>query len=182
MLRTSLMVSCTKSVHVTGLTNVLESREPGFLRKLKSEYGGGNSARHERPLARPRKAKIDENDDEEPTYVDEESHDTLSRQQYEAMLQSKDGMIKKGDTATDPGVIDEESTVPSKTTTSSLGEVAPPKMELVAAIGTTGKRRIGKVVGESVAADETRVGETTPVGPKKPAKKAKKIKLSFDDY
>ena len=167
-----------------GLISILESEEPSFLRKLKSEYGGRSSVRHERPLARPRKAKRDENDDDAPTYVDEESHDTLTKQQYEAMLKSGNvpAMMKKGDVATNAGAVGDGSAEAHESKPSSFGEVAPPKTELVAAIGTTGKRRIGKVVGEGVGFNESRGAGTTAASPKKPVKKAKKIKLSFDDY
>jgi hypothetical protein len=61
-----------------------ESREPSFLRKLKSQYGGDQD-RHERPIARPRKDRADD-EDEGPTYVDEASNDTISKEDYEKMI------------------------------------------------------------------------------------------------
>ena len=183
MLRTSLMVSYNLVLDVTKLTSILELEEPSFLRKLKSEYGRANSVRHERPLARPRKTKTAEDNDDEPTYVDEGSHDTLTKQQYEAMLSAENvpSLMSKGDAVTDAKAVDDNSTEHQGPTTSRFREVAPPKIELVAAIGTTGKRRIGRVVGEGVPSDEIQADRTPDLRLKKPTKKAKKIKLSFDD-
>ena len=158
---------------------VLESEEPTFLRKLKSEYGGSNADRHASQLARPRKQKDNDDDDDEPTYVDEESNDTVTKAEYEAIL-------KKEEQAT----LEKEYSEPAKSDID--GEVAHDaakdvaiktlsRKELVAAIGGTGKRRIAKVIGDD-GLDQNGEGRSqrTIVGTRS-TKKPKKIKLSFND-
>lgn len=161
-----------------GTDLTLESNEPIFLRKLKSEYSGGNSLRHERPLARPRKQYGGNDDDDEPTYVDEESNSTLTKAQYEVML--------KPDGNTVPH--DEERTALKVHDGSEIGGAGPgspivdipPKKEQVAVIGGSGKRRIAKVFSDEVNNKHGREDRTPAKTEKNFAKRAKKVKLSFD--
>lgn len=156
-----------------------ESREPTFLRKLKSEYGGSNADRHASQLARPRKQKDNDDDDDEPTYVDEESNDSITRAQYEAILKKQEQITLK--------------TEQTETLKSNIaGAVAPyaakdvasetlSRKELVAVIGGIGKRRLAKVIGDD---DLDHNGEERSEGTRvvaRSTKKSKKIKLSFDD-
>ncbi|MCJ1380021.1 hypothetical protein MMC17_003124 [Xylographa soralifera] len=156
-----------------------ESKEPAFLRKLKNEYGGSNADRHGSQLARPRKPKDNDDDDDEPTYVDEESNDTFTKAQYEAILMKEEQITldvqhsKPLKSNNDGPVIHE----PAKEVASETSL----RKELVAAIGGTGKRRIAKVVGDDgldQSGEERSQGTT--VG-KRSTKKSKKIKLSFND-
>ena len=162
------------------INRAAESKEPAFLRRLRGEVGGQDSARHERPLARPRKPKTpNEDDDDAPTYVDEDSHDVVSKDEYEALIE-KEGSIKPGcETAADT-LSDADHKRQEPSASNGASEAATPR-EHVATIGSSSKRRLAKVIGE----EETQPGEQDEVQSKrsqKPkAKRSKKIKLSFDE-
>lgn len=127
--------------------------------------------RHERPLARQRKLK-NEDDDDEPTYVDEDSHDTISKAEYDKMVKASDEVLAGGDVEQGPIGTDAKPPEEKESSADTL-----PKKEAVAAIGASGKRRLAKVVGE----EDDFVGEQRIPrnGKKPPAKKTKKVKLSF---
>lgn len=154
-----------------GLT--YESKEPAFLRRLRGEVAGsGDVDRHERPIARPR-LKKDNDEDDGPTYVVEESGDTLSKADYEAMVAGK---------GKDEGGTDDASEGPTTEEPPISGDQQPKQQ--VAEIGNPQKKRkVGKVVGEAENAKSEEKDEDQ--GPKKIVKRAKKkakaVKLSFDD-
>ncbi|MCJ1247338.1 hypothetical protein MMC30_004552 [Trapelia coarctata] len=162
-----------------------ESKEPSFLRKLKSEYGGNNSGRHERPLARPRKQKgADEDEDDEPTYVVDGGRDTLTKAEYDALMNPQDEAVSQA-----KGVRDGEATESANGSAESTRIATdqaedlpqPAKKEVVATIGGTGKRRIAKVVGDDPEGDEGKEDRKPAASAKKAAKPKKKVKLSFDE-
>ena len=151
---------------------------------MKSEFGG-HSDRHERPIARPRKPR-DAEEDDEPTYVDEESHEIISKTEYTALLQAGDKALPSAE-----GRLDESLTRGSSEHADpreDSGKVEAPKKEAVAAIGGSTKRRIAKVVGEEDnsyrsskgAMTNGKDGENSKSG-KKNAKRLRKIKLAFDE-
>ena len=165
----------------------LESKEPNFLRKLKSEFGS-HSDRHERPIARPRKPR-DTDEDDGPTYVDEDSHEVVSKTEYEAMLHAGDRARPSVDDRVDGCV-----TIGSNgqaDPTEGPGKVKALKKEAVAAIGGSAKRRIARVVGEEDNSYESSKDAVTqgkekkdvenPNSKKKSAKRARKIKLAFEE-
>ncbi|EDN05904.1 conserved hypothetical protein [Histoplasma mississippiense (nom. inval.)] len=80
-----------------------EKNEPTFLRKLRSEYGDGSGVRNGRPNPRPTKKK-DADDDDAPTYVDEENNEVISKEEYDALMRG-DGDNK---VAKDSGTIGNE--------------------------------------------------------------------------
>lgn len=169
MLRTSAMVCC--HILISFLVSVVlqstDSNEPAFLRKLKSQYGG-ELARHERPAARPRKQKTeDDGDDDGPTYVDESNQDTISKEDYEKMLNPE--TVVDNPVVVEPNGLDES--------TASTTESAS-KKTTEAGIGASNKRRLAKIVGIE---DET--PSMVQEGPPRKVvkKKVKKIKLSFDE-
>lgn len=166
-------------IHLTGS---LEANEPAFLRRLKAEHGGGDSSRHERPLARPRKQMKDGEEDDEPTYVVEASQDTLSKEEYESLVKGK---------VHDKAVNEETSSSTPSLAISKLNEkddAHPPRNEpakqKVAAIGASNKRRLFKVVGDEGDEDDEAAslvqGEPARQARTPKAKKGKKVKLSFD--
>ena len=158
-----------------------DSNEPTFLRKLKAQYGEGETARHERPIARPRKQLIEgEGDDDQPTYVVEGTSDTVSKEEYEALVR-------------DPSVSDKE---PLNGESSSLSKTkeegkptepdarvidSDPKQEKSAAIGSSSKKRLVKAVGGEEQGDDVDTARPGEAQKKNKLKKAKKIKLSFDE-
>ena len=152
-----------------------------FLRRLKGEYGG-ESARHERPLARPRKQNIGEDEDGEPTYVQENSHDTISKAEYEALV--KDAEVEKHDRKT---------VAPATAATNKLErplakpdetrQDPAPWMAQVAGIGANAKKRSAKVVGEDHGigdSEHLNVG-CAVTGTRPKTKRGKKVKLSFNE-
>ncbi|OKL58030.1 hypothetical protein UA08_06581 [Talaromyces atroroseus] len=151
-----------------------ERNEPAFLRKLRGQYGDGDSRR---PTHRPRKAK--ENDDEDaPVYVDEETNEALSKEDYESLL---NGTEAKGETAGHGAEEGKESTNPAAKSAEQVSNEEAKTQQNLAEIGTAQKkRRKAKVIhDEEVAEDESR-HKVNPAAPK-PSAKRKKIKLSFDE-
>ena len=160
----------------------LESNEPAFLRRLRSEHGDRDSSRHERQLARPRKQVQEGEEDDQPTYVVEDSQDTLSKAEYEALITADNADQK------------DENDVPLPANSShSIGEAEPTKDEVtreaalvkqrVAGIGSSTKRRLAKVVGDEEGEDGAvpEKGDSGKNSKKLRPKKVKKVKLSFDE-
>jgi len=143
---------------------------------------GPDADRHERPIARPRGTlrTADEEDEDPPTYVlDEVGGDTLSKEDYEAMLaKEKAGAnkmkVKEGSKVEEPG---------SQGKTEETKEDAARKKQDVTEAGfTQKKRKAAKVVGVSDAENEAEDGAGIGKKPVKKAKtKTKAVKLSFGD-
>ena len=155
----------------------LEAKEPAFLRRLRSEQGAGDSGRHERPLARPRKPGGDL-DDDGPTYVDEQSQDVVTNEEYEALISNTEPPASITNNPLVPQSVEQpEQKVPVD---ESVTEI-PAAKENVATVGRSTKRKLAKVVGEK---EEIKDGAKSPKNEVKSAKqekKSKKVKLSFDD-
>lgn len=126
---------------------------------------------------RPRKAKDpkDEEDDE-PIYVDEESNEVISKEEYKALV--------KGDGPEDDPVDKDASTADDQDKLKPQSGTATSKQSNLTEIGGQKKRKQVKVVGEDSKpeSEETQPKEAQPktAATRKP-KKAKKIKLSFDE-
>ncbi|KAL9606805.1 MAG: hypothetical protein Q9179_000013 [Wetmoreana sp. 5 TL-2023] len=162
-----------------------DSNEPAFLKRLKSEYGGSDSASKQRQQQRPRKQKnADEEDDDEPIYVyDKESHKPISKAEYDALMkaptaerqptgESQPGADAEGPKAADPtaSVLPEEESLQT-----------PQPKQGVASIGVTSRKIVAKVINDEVSADETRNSAEQPPKTKRQGPKRKKPKLSFSD-
>lgn len=158
-----------------------EAKEPAFLQKLRGQYGN-NSGRLERPAARPRKLKDNkDDDDDEPVYIDEESNEVISKEEYRALA--------GGPTAEKEGeaTLKDQSTNESEDKTHTQKEPTTAKQINLTEVGGPRKRKQAKVVGEDKPeGEQTRPGnDSDEAQPKAPAsrkpKKTKKIKLSFDE-
>ncbi|KAL9006799.1 MAG: hypothetical protein Q9188_000486 [Gyalolechia gomerana] len=167
-----------------------ESNEPGFLRKLKGQYGGTDPARHQQPLARPRKQRNPlEEDEDDPIYVDEANpHEPMSKAAYDALMEDtatedRDGLFttveessrgaKKSSNQTGP---------PSEPHGERCGMQEAPLKQQMAVIGAASKKRSAKIVGDGAAADEARgCAENSEPAKSQGLKKAKRQKLSFQD-
>lgn len=138
---------------------------PPFLQRLHAQ-NAGHGDRHERPIARPKKEK-NPDDDDGPTIIDE-SGDTVTKEEMER-LASKDSEGKEFD-VTEPSVA------------SDLSDGKRVKQQETDAGKASKKRKAAKIVGEDEADPEVLkgFGEKT-VAAKKPKKKAKPIKLAFED-
>ena len=161
--------------------NGLESNEPAFLRKLRSEYGGADSARHERPIARPRKHVKDDEEDDQPTFVVEGSQDTLSKAEYEALMAVASDEKHDGNEAVSgrqPGADDEKP----RGSNNEIPDDTTPAKQQNASIGASNKRRFAKIVGnedEGIAKNHNE--DSARTSKKTKTKKGKKVKLSFDE-
>ncbi|KAJ5782700.1 hypothetical protein N7457_004474 [Penicillium paradoxum] len=146
-----------------------DAKQPAFLQKLRGQYGD-NTGRLERPALRPTRLKVNKDDgDDEPTYVDEESNEVISKEQYEALV--SESALKQED---ENGSSTKEK--PTGDENKSPEELAPTKQSNLTEVGGQRKRKQAKVVGE----DKAEAEEAQPKVAKK-SKKPKKIKLSFDE-
>jgi hypothetical protein len=168
-----------------------ESSLPPFLQRLHAQKAGlGDQDRHERPIARPKRVKAHE-DEDEPTVVDE-SGETVSKEDFEKMTSAAGqdgqaeplkeggnvkGTLKGGDEALVSGALPDAST--SHKTDQKVTDGT-----------TTKKRKVAKVVGDDDGKDDETTGDATDGkkdestvkhAVKRIKKKAKPIKLAFDD-
>ncbi|KAJ5599473.1 hypothetical protein N7450_000540 [Penicillium hetheringtonii] len=159
----------SKLAYVT-LIDISEANEPAFLQKLRGQYGD-NSGRLERPAARPLKAK-DKRDEEEdePVYVDEESNEVISKEEYKALVGA---MIQNRATK-------DSSTADNQDESTSQPEPTSAKQSNLTEVGGQKKRKQAKVVGEDTKPEPDEPLPAKASTTRKP-KKAKKIKLSFDE-
>lgn len=148
-----------------------ESNEPAFLRRLRGQVAGGDADRHERPIARPKRLKQNDDEDDGPTYVVEESGDTLSKAEYEAMLAKEDAA---DETVERPEGEAAEGGEPRSHSRQQLAEAGQKQK----------KRKAAKIIGNDDEKDEAVANgheEQAKKVTKKPKKKAKAVKLSFED-
>ena len=136
--------------------------------------------RHEHPVPRPRKQK-DNDDDDAPVYVDEETNETISKEDYEQLVNGTEGK----DESTDKDKERPEDSADSSKTKSAenAGDVTKTQQNL-AEIGTQKKRRKAKVIQDDEVAEDGSRSKDSPATSKPSAKsnaKRKKIKLSFDE-
>ncbi|KAK5806367.1 hypothetical protein VI817_000625 [Penicillium citrinum] len=157
------------------LIDISEANEPAFLQKLRGQYGD-NSGRLERPAARPLKAK-DKRDEEEdePVYVDEESNEVISKEEYKALVGGDDTKQSDIDQATK-----DSSTADNQDESTSQPEPTSAKQSNLTEVGGQKKRKQAKVVGEDTKPEPDEPLPAKASTTRKP-KKAKKIKLSFDE-
>jgi len=158
-----------------------DSSLPPFLQRLHAKNAGrGDTDRHERAIARPTRAK-DPNDDDGPTIVDD-SGETLTKDEVDKLTTDAADEVKaadgQGDSAGD-GEAKASGALPT-------AEVAGGKrMEQSVTSGTAQKKRkVAKVVGEEVDEDGGDATKTDAAGgkaAKKMRKKAKQLKLAFDE-
>ncbi|GAB7347248.1 hypothetical protein MBLNU459_g3344t1 [Dothideomycetes sp. NU459] len=157
------------------------SNEPAFLRRLRAQ-NSGHDDRHERPVARPQRLQKDAEDDE-PTYVVEGSDEILTRAEYEALAAPGKPVADDGDVAGGTGKLEGDEPRASgalpDVEEGDEAEAERRRKRVVEAGAGSKKRKVAKVVGESVGSDGE--GEETKSVSKKVKKKGNPIKLSFDD-
>jgi hypothetical protein len=146
-----------------------DAKQPAFLQKLRGHYGD-NTGRLERPALRPTRLKVNkDDDDDEPTYLDEESNEVISKEEYKALV------AESGPNAEDEAGNLKDN--PTGDQDKSQTEHSTSKQNNLTEVGGQRKRKQAKVVGEDNAETE----EVQPKVTSKKSKKAKKIKLSFDE-
>ena len=150
---------------------------PPFLQRLHAQNAGsGDQDRHEKPIARPKKAKAHDEDDE-PTVVDE-AGETVSRAELEKMTSAASGEDENVKT------VGEEAAEPKAS--GALPDDVQRSDQKVTDGTATKKRKVAKVVGEENEGEanggaDGKQGSSAMKVVKKPKKKAKPIKLAFDD-
>ncbi|KAF1918386.1 hypothetical protein BDU57DRAFT_528795 [Ampelomyces quisqualis] len=149
-----------------------DNEQPAFLRRLRGELTSGDTARHEQPIQRNKRLKNDDEDDA-PTYVLEETKESLTREEYEALVSGKDSK--------DAAKLDTGST-----SEKAQNELQVKPKDKIAEVGTgTKKRKAAKIVNEEDEGGSTNTTKNTILtgvkATKKPKKKAKAVKLTFGD-
>lgn len=162
----------TSSLYRSFLINSIEAKEPAFLQKLRGQYGT-TSGRLERPAARPRKPKDGNDNDDEPVYVDEESNEVISKEEYQALVGGS-ATQKEGEAS-----LDDQSTVGGEDKTRTQKEPNAAKQSNLTEVGGQRKRKQVKVVGEDQPEVEKTKPENEEAQPKPAAsRKPKKAKRS----
>jgi hypothetical protein len=141
---------------------------PPFLARLQASASSGPSTYQSARPQKPRNAQEDAED--EPVVFDEATGSTLTKAEWELKEKEEEEGGEK-----EVGKVEERKEVDGK-------------VEKTAVIGSSRKRKVGKVVGEAEAEDADvtpKKVEDKEAGKKaekaKGAKKAKKVKLSFGD-
>jgi hypothetical protein len=163
------------ALHLSNMSHVIltcytDAKQPAFLQKLRGQYGD-NTGRLERPALRPTRLKVNnEDDDDEPTYLDEESNEVISKEEYKALVgeSGPKGEDEASNSEKDNSTGDQAN---------SQTELSTSKQNNLTEVGGQRKRKQAKVVGEDKAETE----EVQPKVTSKKSKKPKKIKLSFDE-
>lgn len=157
---------------------------PPFLQRLHAQKAGrGDQDRHERPLARPKREKVYDEEDE-PTVVDE-SGELLSASEVKKLEHAgaaAEGAVVSGQ---DEGKADAEETDSGAINGVGKGRSAEQKIT-TGLVEATRKRKMGKVVGEDDIEENTEKASNSSGKPSQPTKKvakkkAKPVKLAFDD-
>ncbi|KAJ8604554.1 hypothetical protein MRB53_041777 [Persea americana] len=147
-----------------------QAREPAFLRRLRDQQAGRDSDRHERQIARPQRLKIAKaEDDDAPTYVDEDTNEVLSVADYKALVVAE-------------GKLEREEAKDEVASASDAAEVLKgetSKLDSTIEAGISQKKRKAARI---VADDDADLATADARKPKmKPKKKVKAVTLSFDD-
>ncbi|RMZ88472.1 hypothetical protein DV736_g4293, partial [Chaetothyriales sp. CBS 134916] len=174
-----------------------DKSQPAFLQRLRAEFGGErNNVQFERPN-KPR-LQIGDAEEDGPTIVDD-SGEGVSKEEYERMLKGEEEDVKgAGPNPKDSAVQEDIEDMRDEEDRVGVGDARVSRQKVAAEIGNAKKRKVGKVVG-SDAGEKVEEGDAvqtkqeqhhndikkptsaTHEAGKAPKKKAKKIKLSFDD-
>jgi hypothetical protein len=165
-----------------------DSSLPPFLQRLHAQNAGrGDTDRHERPQARPKRQK-EPNDDDGPTVVDG-SGESVSREEFEKMTKAEALESPTGDVAgAGKGEVEDGDALKASGALPEESKRAEQKVTVTDGLATKKKRKAGKIVGEENDAGDEEKEEKGQDGDgvvqkvaKKIKKKAKPIKLAFDD-
>lgn len=155
-----------------------DSTLPPFLQRLHDKSAGrGDTDRHERALARPRKEK-DPNEDDGPTVIDE-SGETLTKDELAKLTDAQPAGDVGGSVT---GEADGDATprasgaLPDLKTDSKRAD-----QKVTDGIGSK-KRKAAKIIGdEDGTTEQSNPADQDKKAAKKSKKKAKPVKLAFDD-
>ena len=174
------LINAKMSGKIRGKDLSYDSSLPPFLQRLHDQNAArGDTDRHERPTVRSRVAR-DPNEDDGPTIVDE-SGELLDKDEFENLAKSNTADSTAGGNVT--GEIDSNAE-PKASGALPNGSDGPKRDKNVTEGITQKKRKFAKVIGDDnvVPADEsTDKSPTVNKAAKKIKKKAKPIKLAFDE-
>jgi hypothetical protein len=160
-----------------------EKKQPAFLQRIRNAQvdSGVDTDRHERQIARPRGApKATNDDDDAPTYVMDDSNNTLSKQEYEALLaeeKAQENNVKIEDAAAQADLVKPVAVSGSAQDAKAESRA---KQEVTEVGKTQKKRKAARVIGGDDEADQaTDSGEKADKPMKKTRKKVKAVTLSF---
>ncbi|KAI4197286.1 MAG: hypothetical protein LQ350_006014 [Teloschistes chrysophthalmus] len=162
-----------------------DSNEPAFLRKLRGEYGGSNTARHQCQQLRPRKKMDAEDEDEdEPVYVHEGDPNTpISRADYDVLMKvptTKQSSVKETEVFDTRATDTTDTEISASAANKAVDEVHP--RQETATIGGVSRKRAARIIADDESADEAHPSANRSRNVKRQAlKQGKKPKLSFQD-
>ncbi|KAJ4376232.1 hypothetical protein N0V83_001515 [Neocucurbitaria cava] len=150
-----------------------DSSQPAFLQRLRGQLAGGDSARHEQPIPRNKRLKQDDEDDA-PTYVLEETNQSLTKEEYDALVSGK--AKDESEHATAESAVKENA---------AEGDMKPKQKDKIAEVGANAKKRkVAKIIrdeSEQGAEELKNINKTDGKAVKRPKKKTKAVKLTFGD-
>jgi hypothetical protein len=150
---------------------IADNTQPAFLRRLRGEITGGDSPRHEQPISRNKRLKQDDEDDA-PTYVLEESNESVSKEEYDALVSGKDAN-------------DESQATVEGTSAQPEAKNDVKTKDIIAEVGAKSKKRkVAKIIGKEQDQSSIEAGEHANGSDLKVVKKSKKgktVKLTFGD-
>lgn len=132
---------------------------------------GEDSARHEQPIPRNKRMKQDDEDDA-PTYVLEDTHQSITKEEYEEFIGKKESKE------------DSEPELEDVSKDSSKDDAAKPKDKIAEVGANTKKRKAAKIISDEQEAGKEETKDAKKAGTKivkKPKKKTKAVKLTFGD-
>jgi hypothetical protein len=158
-----------------------ERSEPAFLRRIRGELvGSTDDQTNSVPL--PKKPKrLELGDDEGPTYVLEDSGETVTKEVFEKMI------AKNNEGEERSAVADADEKQQDNGVQNENNDGINRYKQQVAQIGALSKKRkIVKIVGESPDSDDgaeraSSSKASSKRNVQKPKKKVKQVKLTFDD-
>jgi hypothetical protein len=164
-----------------GSSCFLDAATPAFLQRLRGEVTGERktASNQARPAGRAKHVTRDEDDG--PTYVLEESNETLSKEEYEALVNGKSTDKSTEDGTPDaekPGILPEDGEKDDQTAGTKSS-----KQQMTEAGTSQKKRKLARVVGgeDDDDAKNDLAGKKADTTKAKKKKKSKPIKLAFGD-
>jgi hypothetical protein len=167
---------------IKGKNLQFEAAEPAFLRLLRNQSRSGveDPDRQINPVARPKKQISKGDDDDGPVYVVEGSDVQVSKDDIDALVNEKGGQVdgaQDSGTTKPPG----ELAMARSSDLAQHAEESNRAKQKVADVGILAKKRkAAKIIGNDDDDSEPLLSAPAPKS-KKPKKKAKPVKLSFND-
>lgn len=139
-------------------------------------------------MARPKKHKISDDDDDEPTYVDENSQNAISKADYDALMNPQKLEKEEERSANSPPTSQNRQMKEDAISSNDHLDQEVPPSQLEASIGGSSKKRLAKIIGGDGKSAQSSPNENPSMIDsgsisrfKKKEKKVKKVKLSFDE-